>query len=151
MAQTDPLLTVLKLANEAEEQAALRLKAAQFEHQKRVNQLQSLRDYRLDYMRQLAAQQGQQIRADYYQQFHRFVRQVDEAIKQQLAVVAEAERQKQYRQQHWMEKQQKRKAVELLLEKKALQKQQRENKQEQKLIDEFASQQFQRRKLSTHL
>jgi flagellar FliJ protein len=151
MAQTDPLLTVLKLAKEAEEQAALRLKAAQFEHQKRVNQLQSLRDYRLDYMRQLAAQQGQQIRADYYQQFHRFVRQVDEAIKQQLAVVVEAERQKQYRQQHWMEKQQKRKAVELLLSKKALQKQQRENKQEQKLIDEFASQQFQRRKLSTHL
>ncbi|MCL1073935.1 flagellar export protein FliJ [Shewanella dokdonensis] len=146
----DPLLTVLKLAKEAEEQAALRLKAAQFEHQKRVNQLQSLRDYRLDYMRQLAAQQGQQIRADYYQQFHRFVRQVDEAIKQQLAVVHEAEQQKQYRQQHWMEKQQKRKAVELLLEKKAQQKQLRENKQEQKLIDEFASQQFLRRKLNTH-
>ncbi|QUN06858.1 flagellar export protein FliJ [Shewanella yunxiaonensis] len=148
MATKDPLFTVLKLAKDAEEQAALKLKAAQFEHQKRLNQLQALRDYRLDYMRQLAAQQGQPIRADYYQQFHRFVRQVDEAIKQQLAVVAEADRQKQHRQQHWMEKQQKRKAVEMLLEKKALQRQQRADKQEQKLIDEFAAQQFLRRKLT---
>ncbi|MFQ6370324.1 flagellar export protein FliJ [Shewanella sp. YIC-542] len=146
MAKSDPLYTVLKLAKEAEEQAALRLKAAQFEHQKRANQLQSLQDYRLDYMRQLSAQQGQQIRADYYQQFHRFVQQVDGAITQQLAVVADARQQQQYRQQHWMEKQQKRKAVELLLEKKAQQQQQRENKQEQKMIDEFASQQFFRKK-----
>ncbi|MBC8796463.1 flagellar export protein FliJ [Shewanella algae] len=148
MAKPDPLHTVLKLAVEAEEQAALQLKAAQMECQRRKSQLQALHEYRLDYMKQLDAQQGQSIGASYYQQFHRFVRQVDDAIGQQLAVVAEADKQRGYRQQHWLEKQQKRKAVEMLLEKKALQAEAKAAKQEQKLIDEFASQQFFRRKLN---
>lgn len=58
MAKPDPLHTVLKLAVEAEEQAALQLKAAQMECQRRKSQLQALQEYRLDYMKQLDAQQG---------------------------------------------------------------------------------------------
>ncbi|KFZ36897.1 flagellar export protein FliJ [Shewanella mangrovi] len=144
----DPLLTVLKLAQEAEEQAALKLKAAQLECQKRNAQLQALHSYRLDYMKQLTGKQGQQIRAEAYQQFHRFIQQVDTAIKQQNAVVQEAEQQKLHRQRYWMEKQQKRKAVELLLEKKAAAAEAKQLKQEQKMTDEFAAQQFFRRKLN---
>lgn len=146
MAKKDPLHTVLKLASEAEEQAALQLKAAEFECQKRDNQLSALQNYRLDYMKQMESQQGQNISASYYHQFHRFVRQVDEAIGQQVKSCEEANTQKNYRQQHWMEKQQKRKAVELLLENKAKKRVQVELKREQKMIDEFASQQFFRRK-----
>lgn len=146
MAKKDPLHTVLKLATEAEEQAALQLKSAEFECQKRDNQLTALQNYRLDYMKQMESQAGQNISASYYHQFHRFVRQVDEAIEQQLTACEEANTQRDYRRQHWMEKQQKRKAVELLLENKANKRAQLELKKEQKLIDEFASQQFFRRK-----
>lgn len=145
MANADPLLLVLKLANDAEEQAALLLKSAQLECQKRLNQLSALNNYRLEYMKQMQSQQGQAISASHYHQFHRFIRQIDDAIIQQNRVVADGEKQKEYRQQHWLEKQKKRKAVELLLASKEKKRQVVEQKIEQKMTDEFASQQFYRR------
>ncbi|AVT48916.1 flagellar export protein FliJ [Shewanella baltica] len=145
MANADPLLLVLKLANDAEEQAALLLKSAQLECQKRLNQLSALNNYRLEYMKQMQSQQGQAISASHYHQFHRFIRQIDDAITQQNRVVADGEKQKEYRQQHWLEKQKKRKAVELLLASKEKKRQVFEQKREQKMTDEFASQQFYRR------
>lgn len=144
MAQ-DPLLLVLKLALEAEEQAALLLKSAQLECQKRQGQLTALNNYRLDYMKQMQSQQGQAISASHYHQFHQFIRQIDSAIAQQTQVVNDGEKQKHYRQQHWLEKQKKRKAVDLLLANKAQKRQVLEQKREQKMTDEFASQQFFRR------
>ena len=145
MANADPLLLVLKLANDAEEQAALLLKSAQLECQKRLNQLSALNNYRLEYMKQMQSQQGQAISASHYHQFHRFIRQIDDAITQQNRVVVDGEKQKEYRQQHWLEKQKKRKAVELLLASKEKKRQVVEQKRGQKMTDEFASQQFYRR------
>ncbi len=145
MANADPLLLVLKLANDAEEEAALLFKSAQLECQKRLNQLSALNNYRLEYMKQMQSQQGQAISASHYHQFHRFIRQIDDAITQQNRVVADGEKQKEYRQQHWLEKQKKRKAVELLLASKEKKRQVVEQKREQKMTDEFASQQFYRR------
>jgi len=145
MAKTDPLITVLKLTKDAEEQASLQLRSAQLELQRRQSQLKALQDYRLDYMKQMEQQQGQQISASYYHQFHQFVRQVDNAIVQQVNTVQEALTQQQHRQRHWQEKQQKRKAVELLLAKKAEAAQLAEQRREQKMVDEFASQQFYRK------
>lgn len=142
MAKPDPLHTVLKLASEAEEQAALQLKSARLDLQKSQAQLSALQNYRLDYMKQMEGQQGQQISASYYHQFHQFVRQIDDAITKQHLGVAEANKQVTYRQDHWQEKQQKRKAVELLLEKKAMQAATKAHKAEQKMFDEFASQQY---------
>jgi flagellar protein FliJ len=146
MARPDPLLTVLKLAVDAEEQAALQLRSAQLDYQKRQGQLDALNNYRLDYMKQMGAHLGQNISASHYHQFHRFIRQIDEAIGKQIRSVKEAETQRGYRQQHWQEKQQKRKAVELLLANKAGKALELEQWREQKQTDEFASQQFYRRK-----
>ncbi|GIU20191.1 flagellar export protein FliJ [Shewanella sp. MBTL60-007] len=147
MARTEPLLMVLKLSQEAEEQASLQLRSAQLEWQKRQNQLEALQNYRLDYMKQMEQQQGQSISASNYHQFHQFVRQVDAAIVQQVAAVQDADNQRQHRQVHWQEKQQKRKAVELLLANKAEKARLAELRVEQKMVDEFASQQFYRKKL----
>ena len=147
MAKLDPLLTVLKLTSEAEEQAALQLKSAQLALQKCLSQLDALRNYRLDYMKQMESHHGKSISASYYHQFHQFVRQVDEAITKQLTSVAEADTQRGHRQQYWQEKQQKRKAVELLLEHKAQKARKAELRLEQKMVDEFASQQFYRKKV----
>lgn len=147
MTRSDPLLMVLKLAEEAEEQASLQLRSAQLEWQRRQNQLEALQNYRLDYMKQMEQQQGQSISASHYHQFHQFVRQVDAAIVQQVAAVQDADNQRQHRQVHWQEKQQKRKAVELLLANKAEKARLAELRVEQKMVDEFASQQFYRKKL----
>ena len=139
---SDPLIIVLKLATEAEEQAAMQLKSAQFEKQKRQGQLDALNNYRLDYMKQMKGQQGQSLSANQYHQFHQFIKQVDNAITQQVAAVKDAEQQVGYRQSHWLEKQQKRKAIEMLLAKKAQKAQIAESRREQKMSDEFAMQQY---------
>lgn len=147
MAKSDPLLTVLKLANEAEEQASLQLKSAQLNFQKCQSQLDALRNYRLDYMKQMESHHGKTISASYYHQFHQFVRQVDDAITKQILTVTEADNQRKHRQQFWQVKQQKRKAVELLLEHKAKKAEKVALRLEQKMIDEFASQQFYRKRM----
>lgn len=146
MAKPDQLVTVLKLTTDAEEQAALQLKSAQLTLQKSQSQLDALRNYRLDYMKQMEDHHGKNISASYYHQFHQFVRQVDDAITKQVISVAEADNQRMYRQQFWQEKQQKRKAVELLLARKAQEAQKKALSAEQKMIDEFASQQFYRKR-----
>ncbi|WP_028768689.1 MULTISPECIES: flagellar export protein FliJ [Shewanella] len=146
MARPDPLHLVLKLATDAEEQASMQLRSAEFELQKRQGQLTALQNYRLDYMKQMEQQQGLSISASNYHQFHQFVRQVDTAIGQQVHAVKEAENQKQHRQVNWQAKQQKRKAVELLLANKAEKAKLAELRSEQKMIDEFASQQFFRKR-----
>jgi flagellar FliJ protein len=112
--QKDPLLTVLKLAFDAEEKAALQLKSAQLDKQKYQTQLDVLNNYRLDYMKQMGDQQGKTLSANQYSQFHQFIKQVDNAIAQQVNAVKDAEVQVSYRQKNWLEKQQKRKAVDWL-------------------------------------
>ncbi len=143
----DPLFTVLSLAKEAEDQAALQLRAARGELQKRQAQLQALNSYRLEYMQQLKDKAGGHISVTFYQQFHKFIKQIDDAIEQQVNSVAEGQEMQQHRQQNWLQKQQKRKAVEQLLEKKAKAAEQRMVRLEQKQTDEFAMQQFHRRHL----
>ena len=145
---SDPLITVLKLATEAESQAAMQLKSAQFVKQKRQGQLDALNNYRLDYMKQMKSRQGQSISANQYHQFHQFIKQVDSAITQQVTAVQDAEYQIGYRQTHWLEKQQKRKAIEMLLANKAEKAQIAETKLEQKMSDEFAMQQYIRQRLN---
>lgn len=142
----DPLLTVLKLAQDAEEQTALQLKSAQFERQKRQGQLDALNNYRLDYMKQMKGHQGNTLSANQYHQFHQFIKQVDSAIAQQVNAVKEADQQVQFRQTNWLEKQKKRKAIEMLLQQKAETALQAEAKREQKMFDEFAMQQYFRKR-----
>ena len=142
MRRADPLITVLKLNKEAEEQAALQLKSAQLEQQKFEGQLEALNNYRLEYMKQMNENQGKTLSASEYHSFHEFIKQIDQALVQQVNTVKEAQNQTQHRQVNWQQKQQKRKAVELLLAKNADKAQQIANKQEQKASDEFAMQQF---------
>lgn len=146
MTKKDPLHTVLKLAADAEEQASLQFRSASMDLQKAQSQLVALNQYRLDYMSQMKDKVGTNLTSSQYQQFHKFIAQIDQAIAQQVETVKEAEKLKQHRQQHWLEKQQKRKAVEILLEKKAQKRQMAAAKAEQKLFDEFAMQQYFRKK-----
>ncbi|MGB0893674.1 MAG: flagellar export protein FliJ [Parashewanella sp.] len=140
----DALFLVLKLAKEAEEKASLQFRSAQMNHQKSRTQLDTLNNYRLDYMKQMGDKVGSNLTASHYQQFHQFIGQIDSAISQQVHAVQQAKQHEQQQQQLWLEKQQKRKAVATLLDKKAQRKQAAESKAEQKMLDEFAVQQFYR-------
>lgn len=144
--KADPLEKVLVLAYEAEEQASLQLKTAQSEWQKQQAQLEALQQYRLDYMKQMESQQGKTISASGYHQFHQFVKQIDEAIASQLDAVNDTQSMKQQRQSHWLACQQKHQAVKILLTNKAQKAQHKAMRLEQKLTDEFAMQQFYRKR-----
>ena len=141
MTRKDPLFIVLNLAQDAEQQASLQMRSAQLDWQKACDQLGALNQYRLDYMKQLDDKIGQQISASFYQ-FYRFIKQIDGAIEQQNNHVNQTNTIKEHRQQYWLEKQQKRKGIESLLEKKKQRQIVLENKREQKMIDEFAINQF---------
>ena len=147
MTNKDPLHTVLKLAVDAEEQASLQFRSASMDVQKAKSQLDALNQYRLDYMSQMKDKVGTNLTSSQYQQFHKFIAQIDQAVAQQVEAVKETEKLKEHRQKHWLEKQQKRKAVEILLEKKAQKRQMAAAKAEQKLFDEFAVQQYFRQKV----
>ncbi|WP_299495099.1 flagellar export protein FliJ [uncultured Shewanella sp.] len=145
--KVEPLAKVLTLAFEAEEQARLQLKNAQFEWQKQQEQLDALQAYRLDYMKQMEDKQGQMISASQYHQFHQFVKQIDEAITNQLKAVKETDSMKLHRQNHWLSCQQKHQAIKILLDNKARKAALKAQLQEQKMTDEFAMQQFYRKSL----
>ncbi len=147
MAHKDPLHTVLKLARDAEEQASLQFRSASADERKARSQLEALNRYRLDYMSQMKDKVGAHLSSSQYQQFHRFIAQIDQAVAQQAEAVRETEKLKAHRQKHWLEKQQKRKAVEILLEKKARKRQSAAARAEQKLSDEFAARQYSRNKV----
>ena len=142
----DPLLTVLKLATNAEEQASVQYRSAKMDEKKSRTQLEALNNYRLDYMKQMNEKVGSNLTSSQYQQFHQFIGQIDQAIKQQVDALKQTEEISKHRHQHWLEKQQKRQAVEILLDKKAQKRQLAESKAEQKMFDEFAMQQFYRKR-----
>ena len=141
----DPLLTVLSLAKEAEETAALELREAHSKVQQCEAQLQALNRYRLEYMQQLKDKASTQVSIVFFQQFHKFIKQIDDAIEQQLHAKAQVKDIHARKQSQWMQQQQKRKAVEQLLDKTAKAVELKAVRQEQKLNDEFAMQQFYRR------
>ncbi len=147
MANKDPLHLVLKLAVDAEEQTSVQFRSASMEVQKVQSQLDALNKYRLDYMSQMNDKVGTNLSSSQYQQFHKFIAQIDQAVSQQVEAVKQAETFKLHRQKHWLEKQQKRKAVEILIDKKAQKLQMAEAKAEQKLFDEFAVQQYFRKNM----
>ncbi|BDM63804.1 flagellar export protein FliJ [Shewanella sp. NFH-SH190041] len=134
----DPLNTVLNLINDAEQQAALQLQAVRLRHQQAEQQLASLNQYRLDYLKQLDARSQQQISATFYHQLHKFIRQLDEAIARQCQALQQTAQQVEQARQHWLAQQQKRQAIETLLEQKALKRSQQVQRQEQRLADELA-------------
>lgn len=148
MAKLTPLQRVFTLAREAEDKAAMVVKTVSLSCEQSKQQLQVLQNYRLDYLQQVADQQGQVVSANHFQQFHRFIAQLDDAIARQLQARQHLENNKLRAQQSWNEKHQKTRAIELLLEQKAQQQQKKVLRAEQKLSDEFTQQQFYRRKLA---
>lgn len=141
------LETLYKFELEKEKQAAQALQAAEFDYQQNKERLKGVSDYRLEYMRRLNQRSVEGIDSATYSHFHAFIAKLDNAAQQVKIALHQAKALVETRRKQWLEQRKKIQAVELLREKKLLAIQVAENKKEQKMFDEIATQQFVRRKV----
>jgi flagellar FliJ protein len=137
---------LLEQAKEKEEQAVGALSQARSELESYYEQLKQIEQYRLDYCRQLVERGQQGLSASNYGHLNRFLTQLDETLKKQKEAEEHFTAQVENCQQHWMEMRKQRRSYEWLIEKKKTEKQRLQDKQEQKLMDEFSTLQFSRRR-----
>ncbi len=123
------------------------IKAQQF-YQQAEQQYQGLATYRSDYIKQSQQQGSVGLQSRQFNQFLNFIAKLDQALQQQGKAVQQARAAAEQRKQSWLAMQKKRKAFELLIQRADEAELQKLLKQEQKMADEFASQQYFRQQLS---
>jgi flagellar FliJ protein len=140
--------TLYKFEQDKERKAAQKLQQAEQDYQQNIQRLQSVSDFRLEYMKRLNQRSVNGIDSATYSHFHAFIAKLDNAseqvkvaIRQAKALVAQTKRQ-------WLEQRQKLQAVEHLRDKKRVVLLKKANKQEQQMFDEIATQQFIRRRMT---
>ncbi|GAA0353409.1 flagellar export protein FliJ [Bowmanella denitrificans] len=143
---TRQLQQVARWEQEKEDKLAKDYRLAEQNVQANVQKLTGLQNYRLDYLRQLQQRANQGLGATSFAQHQAFIDKLDKACAQQNQMIANARAVAQQRRGLWLKQQQKRKAVEMLIDKKRQQAQQLEDRREQALLDEVALQRFVRRK-----
>ena len=127
---------------EKEKKCAQALQIAQQHEQMHKQKLSSLEQYRLDYLRQTQSKAAGGVEAQSFNQHLSFIGKLDKACEEQTKVHSQALLVADQRKRLWLQQQSKRKAVDLLLEKKAKLKQVKENRAEQQALDEIALQKF---------
>ncbi|MEL0640319.1 flagellar export protein FliJ [Pseudoalteromonas aliena] len=140
---------LLKLENEKEE--TLRINYLQASQNLQANQqkLQGLNDFRLEYTQQLHVRGQAGLSSEGFNQYLAFIAKIEEAIRQQASTVNTAKKVVNQRKTIWLKQQIKAKAVAKLIEKQKLKADVLIAKNEQKMLDEFSSNQFfQRRKIN---
>ncbi len=131
--------------NQKEQQCAQEFQLAQQNADLQKQKLSSLEQYRLDYLRQTQTRASQGVVARSFNQHQSFIGKLDKACEQQMHVHSQALLVAEQRKSLWLQQQRKRKAVEMLLEKKRQQRVYQENRVEQQILDEMAIQKFIRR------
>ncbi len=139
---TQQLQRLLEFEKEKEQNTLLVFQQAQQHVNQQRQKLQSLEQYRVEYLKGIGQSGKDGVKALHYQQHLSFVGKLDKACEQQMQVIAQANLAADQRKSLWLQQQQRVKAVEMLLDKKAQAAQLKANKQEQALFDEFATQKF---------
>ena len=144
----DKLNLLLKLDSDKEEKLRINYVQAQQNFISNQNKLQGLNDFRLEYNQQLHNKAKLGISCENIKQFNAFISKIEDAIAQQASTVRTAKQVEEQRRKLWMAQQAKSKAISKLIEKKEREKQAKENKAEQKMLDEFATNMFMRREFN---
>lgn len=142
------LQRLAEFEKEKEERESCYYRQALQNVEQQKQKLNSLEQYRIDYIKGIQQTGQGGVTATYYQQHLSFVGKLDKACEQQMQVIARANMAADQRKQLWLKQQQKVKAVELLLDKKKMAQQKKAAKEEQAMMDEFAMQRFFRAKQS---
>jgi flagellar FliJ protein len=139
--------TLYRYEQDKEQKAAQNLQAAELDHQQNLERIQSISDYRLEYMKRLSDRSIAGIDSATYSHFHAFIAKLDNASEQIEVAVRQAKALVEKRKHQWLLQRQKIQAVELLREKRLKAFALKADKQEQNMFDEIATQQFVRRKM----
>ncbi|RKF19484.1 flagellar export protein FliJ [Alginatibacterium sediminis] len=130
---------------EQEQQAARDYAAARQQLDQFKTQLNNLEDYRRGYLKQALAKGKDGTTADGFHQYQLFIQKLELAGQQQMKTVFQMEQNLNKAHQNWIELQTKRKAMLHLIEQDRHREVIRQDKIEQKQLDEYAQMAFQRR------
>lgn len=139
---------VARWEQEKEDKAAQMFQQAQAFVVQNQQKLDGLLQYRLDYFKKIQARGMEGLEALSFSHHQTFIGKLDKACEQQRALIVNAKQAAQQRKDQWLVQQRKRKAVDLLLEKRRLEQQSKMDKQEQAMMDEVALQKFIRAKIA---
>lgn len=143
--QDKSLHLVLEMEQRREEQFALRMQQARQQCEYQRKRLQGLENYRTEYLNGALCKGQDGLQSMRFGHYHAFIGKLDEGIGQQRVKLQRLEAVVEERKQQWLEKQQRRKAIEQLIEKKRIEAAQKQARIEQKNADEYAMQGFMRR------
>ena len=138
----EQLQRVADWEQQKEDQCAHAFYQAQQYLQQQQQRLDSIEQYRLEYINGIRRHGQEGFDAQKYTQHLSFVAQLDSACQQQNTVISQAILVAEQRKQEWLKQQRKRKAMEHLIAKKRHEQAVRLDKFEQQQMDEFALQRF---------
>ncbi|MFT5312561.1 MAG: flagellar FliJ protein [Paraglaciecola sp.] len=139
---TDQLEQVADWERQKEQKLVQNFQLAQRYAQENKQKLSGLEQYRLDYLLQAHNKAQQGVGAQSYGQHQLFIGKLDKACEQQSKVLSNGQLVVDQRRDQWLQQQRKRKAVEMLLDKKYQKVQKKADKLEQQMLDEISLQKF---------
>lgn len=142
---------LLEQAKDKEDKAVMALGKARSELEGYYQQLKQIEQYRLDYCQQLVERGQAGLTASQYGHLNRFLTQLDETLSKQREAEQHFKSQVEGCEGHWLEVRKQRRSYELLIEKKQAEKQRLQDKRDQKLMDEFSTLSFNRRRNQSNL
>lgn len=134
-----PLQPLLELMRERSDEATRHLGQLVAAEQSARSRLELLQDYRREYLQKFQEAQSQGLTLQAWQNYQDFLAKIDEAIRAQTEQVELSARNTLQGQEHWQIQNRKLKAIDTLAIRHQGKLRQQENRQEQKLMDEFAS------------
>lgn len=138
MAKNNALTTLLSLAEEASEEAAKVLAQVRQTHTQMAQQLSMLENYQSEYRQKLNRTLHSGMAADKWQNYQQFLVTLELTIEQQQQQLNLWEQRVNDANRHWQEKQQRVNAFDTLIQRAEHTEYQRQNRLEQKQMDEFA-------------
>lgn len=123
---------------EKEQQAALNFSKAQQQLVQFEQQLNQLEDYRRSYIERSLSQGIDGLRAEGFHRYQQFVQKLEEAQQQQQRSVAQLRQNVMHQRKQWINAQNRRQAIDKLIDKQQKMALQAQLKAEQKLLDEYA-------------
>ncbi len=132
------LYLMVERLQEQEQDAAKQMAEAQQQLSEFEAQLTHLEEYRRSYLEQALAKGVNGFYADSFHQYQIFIQKLEQASVQQRKSIEQLKKNVLLKRQQWLAVQSRRKAMELLIDKQLKQQQQKQSREEQKLLDEYA-------------
>ncbi len=142
MAQSFPLQTLLELMQSRTDEATRKLGQLITAEQSQRSRLQMLEQYRDEYAQRMREATAEGITRLILRNYQDFLARIDEAIEQQRQAVQNSELSTKAGQTEWRNQNTKLMAIDTLSSRHDARERYRENKQEQKILDEFSSRKY---------